>query len=151
MTPTHPPTKLCETQWRVHTELELNKHSRLNLANEKPLEKENRKIKTINEEESEEETNCWLATTTTTMEKQSGTTQQANKCFACRSTTMHMATKENKNEERRKTDDGFEEQQHNERTEGPNIHPTDGRRPLVAASVPPFPPWDPYLFCNSVS
>jgi hypothetical protein len=75
--------------------------------------------------------------------------QQANKCFACRSTTMHMATKENKNEERRKTDDGDEEQQHNERTEGPNKHPTDGRRPLVAASVPPFPPWDPYLFCNS--
>ncbi len=62
---------------------------------------------------------------------------------------MHIATKENKNEERRKTDDGDEEQQHNERTEGPNIHPTDGRRPLVAASVPPFPLWDPYLFCNS--
>jgi hypothetical protein len=45
----------------------------LNLANEKPLEKENRKIKTINEEESEE-TNCWLATTIMTIEKQSGTT-----------------------------------------------------------------------------
>ncbi len=29
---------------------------------------------------------------------------------------MHMATKENKNEERRKTDDRDEEQQHNERT-----------------------------------
>jgi hypothetical protein len=49
-----------KTQWRVRTELELNEHSRLNLANEKPLEKEKRKIKTINKEESEEETNCWL-------------------------------------------------------------------------------------------
>jgi hypothetical protein len=75
----------------------------LNLANEKPLEKESRKIKTLNEEESEE-ANCWSATTTMTMEKQTiRNHQQANKCFACRSTTMHMATKENKNEGRRGT------------------------------------------------
>lgn len=125
MTPTHPPTKLWRAQnamagrYRARAQ---NKHSRLNLANEKPLEKQSRKIKTINEEESEE-ANCWLATTTMTMEKQTiRNHQQTNKCFACRSTTMHMATKENKNEGRRK----------NRRRATRNNNTTNERRALTS-------------------
>jgi hypothetical protein len=96
--PTH------KTQWRVHTELELNKHSRLNLANEKPFEKENRKIKTINEEESKEETNCWVATTTT-MEKQSGTTSKQTSVLlvAAPQCTWRRRRIRTKNDERQTT------------------------------------------------
>jgi hypothetical protein len=97
--PTH------KTQWRVHTELELNKHSRLNLANEKPFEKENRKIKTINEEESKEETNCWVARTTTTMEKQSGTTSKQTSVLlvAAPQCTWRRRRIRTKNDERQTT------------------------------------------------